>query len=245
MGKSLAISFIILLIFPGCLEQANNRQVIPQYITAIIKYFDSNRIKEYDTVKFDKKVNWGNNFWQVATQEVIAYNYETGFGYMADSGYTFPVEDSLERFWVSDVKLFNKKFPMRVTLPNNNIDIIRLKNGLIDCSLNSFNISYKIDHNRLFITDEKALFLQTNPFDYFRSRTKEMDSLGVQSISGHSAGNWITITLNTQKDYLDYLPANLIVEETYRRIFDSIITTGIRLNKNWVWRRKAAPETKN
>lgn len=245
MGKPLTVLLFILLIFQGCLEKANNSQAIPQHIISLINYFDSNRIKEYDTVKFDKKINWGNNFWQVATQGYIAYNYKTGFNEVADSGYTFPAVDSLERFWVTDVELFNKKFPMRVKLPNDNVNIIRLKNGLIDCRLNFLSHNYKKEHDRLFTMKEKEFFLQTNPFDYYIARTKEMDSLGVESIVGFPAGNWITITLSTQQDHLDYLPPNLIVKESYRRIFDSVIATGVRINKNWVWRKKAATVTKN
>ena len=64
-----------------------------------------------------------------------------------------------------------------------------------------------------------------------------MDSLGIESISGYGTGNFITIEVKPEQGYLDYLPDDLFVQENYRHIFDSVIATGFRINKNWVWRK--------
>ena len=204
----------------------------------LVNYFDSNRLMEFDTVSFDKNINWGNDFWKVTDGENVCYHYNIGFPSSVSDNYKFPVSDSLERIWISDFKVFTELFPMKIHLPEKNIEIILKGNGLIDIRTSWMNNDYDGRNAELYNdVGPKRLFERKNPFEYFRTRTKTMDSLGVEGIGGHSFGNVITIVLKDELEFIDYLPDNLLIKESYRSVFDSVISKGIKINKNWVWRK--------
>jgi hypothetical protein len=236
MLKKLSIIISIVALF-GCSQRKNNKTSIPENVTSLINYFDSNRLKEFDTVSFEKTVNWGNNSWIIADRKYVCYQYRIGFPNAVDSEYDFPASDSLERISIYNHQLFNTNFPLSITLPEENMEMILNKDGFVTCLLPYFDNGIPYTKIVFSSMSENVLFRSTNPFTYFKSRTKTMDSLGIEFISGHSTGNFITIDVKTEQGYLDYLPDDLYVRENYRHLFDSTIATGFRINKNWIWRK--------
>jgi hypothetical protein len=169
----------------------------------------------------------------VADSGIIAYTYTIGFiGIVpADSS----GEDSLERIEILD-ESFARSFPMKVHLPGFYGEMILRKDGKIDILSTWMEEVQKGRRDTIF----KALamdgvFRKSNPFEYFRARTKTMDSLGIRGIQQNPASNGITVTIKEGEEYLEYLPDDLIVLDSYKNRFDSILATGKRINKNWVW----------
>jgi hypothetical protein len=221
----------------NCNDKNHVDKKVPNYIAKIITYFDSNRIKEFDSVSFEKKINWGNNYWRICDTQSVCYEYQVGFPSRVDNDYKFPVSDSLERIWVSDSNLFNRVFPMSKSLPpNKNVDLILNKNGTVDGKISWMNNDYDEKKDVIFNSiKSEVLFQKENPFTYFETRTKTMDSLGIQSILQQRFGNHILIELKPQQEYLYYLPNNLFIRKESKHFFDSLMTTGLRIDKNWVW----------
>jgi len=237
---SLILIVTIGTILMGC-KTSTKKSVVSQHIGSLINYFDSSRIKEFDTVSFDKNTNGGINFWKVISKGGVCYTYKIGFPNLLRDTNLLEA-DNLERISILDSKLFARHFPMTVNLPDENIDMILNKNGLIDIRASWDNSDYNEKNDILFLSVEPmSLFKSKNPFEYFKSRTKTMDSLGVEGILRYPFGNLTTITIKDEQEFIDYLPDNLFIKDSYRHKFDSVIAKGIKINKNWVWRKYPTP----
>jgi len=60
MSNITTICLLTLTVLLSCSEGINNRREVPENISKIIEYFGSSRMKEYDTVTFEKQINWAN-----------------------------------------------------------------------------------------------------------------------------------------------------------------------------------------
>ncbi|MDI3320654.1 hypothetical protein [Pinibacter soli] len=228
------------LILVGC-QTPGKKEEIPQRLLSVINYFDSNRIKELDTVKFEKNINGGNNYWRVADSGNISFTYQRSFPDRTNFDYALLVSDSLERIWISNRFVFSRFFPMKIKLPPKNIHMILNQNGLIDIKLSWVNNNYDEQHDVLFSAVEPdSIFISTNPFDYFKARTKTMDSVGIEGISKPTFGNIFIIELKGGKEFLDYLPDNILIVDNYKHTFDSVISKGTRIDRHWVWHKLPA-----
>ena len=216
----------------------------------IINYFDSNRLKEFDTITFQKNENFSSYNWVMTSPHDklrrISYRYCIGFGDRFEDGYDFPAKDSIDRIWISDHANFNKLFPLKLPLPEKNIDLLLNKNGLIDCIISWMNNGFDEKTALLYKSlKQESLFVSRNPFDYFRSRNKIMDSLGILEVGKTGPINSIRIVLEPDQEILVYIPTNLIidsidsiVDSINRHRWDSIFSTGKRIEKNWILRIK-------
>jgi hypothetical protein len=248
MLKLFTILVTTLFFFISC---SNKKQENLKDYKMIINYFDSNRLKEFDTMTFQKKENWNSYNWKITSASNklrrISYTYGIGFGDRAVEGYEFPPKDSIDRIWVSDHANFNKLFPLKLPLPEKNIDLLLNKNGLIDCRISWKNNNYDEQTAVLYKSlRQESLFVSQNPFDYFRSRNKIMDSLGILEIGKYGPSNSIRIVLEPNQEILVYIPTNLIidsidliVDSINRHRLDSIILTSKRIQKNWILRTKS------
>lgn len=133
---------------------------------------------------------------------------------------------------------YESKFPMSIKLPEINIDLVLRKDGMVDMCPSWMNgRDVHVEEFEFPLVNQTELFPVQNPFEYFAARTKTMDSIGIKGIYRHSTGNFITVTLTPENEYLDYIPDDLAVKPHYRNVFDSVIATGHRIGKNWVWRK--------
>jgi len=248
MLKLLTILQTVFIFFSGCTD---GKQENPADYKKIINYFDSNRLKEFDTISFQKNANWNNYNWVMTSPSGklrrISYTYCIGFGSMAAKDYKFPAKDSIDRIWISDHQNFNKLFPLKLQLPEKNIELLLNKNGLIDCRISWDNNNYDEKTALLYKSlRQESLFVNRNPFEYFRSSNKTMDSLGIFEIGKNGPTNSIAIVLKPNQESLEYIPTNLIIDSIdliadsiNRHRFDSITSTGKRIEKNWILRTKS------
>ncbi|GAO44728.1 hypothetical protein [Flavihumibacter petaseus] len=239
MLKFVTLSIVLATSLSGCKEKPDKNSA-PEQVLTLMTYFDSSRLAEFDTVSFTKNIPRGSNFWMVTDGETYSYTYQHSFPGSFFEDYTFPVADSMERIWISNHALFVKSFPLKVELPDKNLEMIMNGNGLIDISVSLYSMDCEEKAPLLYSAmDPKALFAETNPFGYFRKRSKTMDSLGVEDIGGppSSMGNYITLQVKGQPGYFDYLPGKLVMKDSYRHYFDSVVATAKRINEHWIWRK--------
>jgi hypothetical protein len=238
MFKSLIILAFALSLLLSCSNQ-DRKNNVPEYLVNIISYFDSNRLKEFDTISYTKDANWHNHLWKIGDTEVEIYSYRIGFEHHANQDYTFPEKDCLERISIGSIKKFAFDFPLNISLPDKNLEMILNKQGLVTCEVDYMNHDYN-EKTKIIFKDlnPDSIFSVRNPFAYFKSRSNKMDSLGISEVERHSWGNFITIALKNNDEYLDYLPDNLSIDPKYKykKVFDSVIAKGFKIDKNWVWR---------
>ncbi|MEO6252500.1 MAG: hypothetical protein ABIO79_04310 [Ferruginibacter sp.] len=251
MPKLLIILITPFIFFANCSDC--NKRKPPKDYKKVINYFESNRIKEFDTITFQKNDNWNSYNWVMTSASGrlrrISYTYGIGFGSRAPEGYEFPAKDSIERIWISDHISFNKFFPINLPLPEKNIELLLNENGLVDCRISWDNNNYDEKTALLYKSlKQDSLFVNQNPFAYFRSRNKIMDSLGIFEVHKNGfSSNSISIVLKPDEEILEYLPKKIIIDSSFRnsiidtlfrRRLDSIILIGKRIEENWILRTK-------
>ena len=67
--------FIILATLVCTSATIYGQQNVQEHISKIIKYFELASIKEFDTISFEKQINWGNNKWRIGDTSKICYEY--------------------------------------------------------------------------------------------------------------------------------------------------------------------------
>ena len=214
----------------SCSDKPRFNPTIPDYVARMIAHFDTSTLKLFDTLDYSKDPYDPNH----RSWYYTAPNQDASFVYIYN--------DSSNQAAISiySVSGFNKAFPNRLNLDtaSKNYEVhIGLDKRI---TVHGWKIPQYatplVDTARSGLMADSA-FLNRNPFTYFKALTDTMDSWGVHGVGRHRNGNFIPILIKPKEEAVDYLPDNLVVQEDYRHHFDSVIATGQRINKNWVWRK--------
>ena len=68
-----------------------------------------------------------------------------------------------------------------------------------------------------------------------------MDSLKIYEITTNLNGNYITVVVKPDEEFLYYIPDNLSIEPFFESRFNRMRQSSVTINKNWIW--KVKPKT--
>lgn len=207
---------------------------LPENVIRVIDYFDSSRIREFDSVEFKLKNNDNRYDWIFCNhQGIMAFQYSIGWvGQISDPR---DAKDSLERFWVLDISYFSSLFPMSIALPDRRVEIERKQNDAVRVQSDSnYNFTYG-DTTRYDELKPEQFFLERNPFTYMAKRNRIMDSLGIISIAPQFGTNMVLIAISPRQEYLFHRPDRVIGDSRQIDYLDSVLAIGQKVDRNWTY----------